>query len=191
LILSTPLNPLSTLINSAGGLQIKDWFFPDWKAGGHGLTDIRKALAWSVNTYFYYLGGGYNDFTGLGVRRITDYAHLFGLGQPLGIDLPGEEEGLLPNEEWKEKTKNEAWYILDCKPNSKLICGLNDNFSLEKIFEFFTKSDEKLLDCLNYININKGDFIFIPAGTVHALCKGILVAEIQQSSDVTYRLFDY
>ena len=103
----------NTLINSAGGLQIKDWFFPDWKAGGHGLTDIRKALAWSVNTYFYYLGGGYNDFTGLGVRRITDYAHLFGLGQPLGIDLPGEAAGFLPSKEWKESVKKEIWYIGD------------------------------------------------------------------------------
>ena len=103
----------NTHINSTGGLQIKDWFFPDWKAGGHGLTDIRKALAWSVNTYFYYLGGGYNDFTGLGVQRITDYARLFGLGQPLGIDLPGEAGGFLPSKEWKESVKKEPWYIGD------------------------------------------------------------------------------
>jgi len=103
----------NTVFNSVGGLQIKSWFFPDWKPGGHGITDIRKALAWSVNTYFYYIGGGYNDFEGLGVRRVTDYARLFGLGAPLGIDLPNEATGFLPSKEWKESVKKEMWYIGD------------------------------------------------------------------------------
>jgi penicillin-binding protein 2 len=103
----------NTTVNSAGGLQIKSWFFPDWKAGGHGITNMRKALAWSVNTYFYYVGGGYDDFQGLGVQKITDYARLFGLGEKLGIDLPSEASGFLPSKEWKEEAKKEMWYIGD------------------------------------------------------------------------------
>ncbi|MFA6551049.1 MAG: penicillin-binding protein 2, partial [Patescibacteria group bacterium] len=102
-----------TVFNSAGGLRIKSWFFPDWKAGGHGITDVRKALAWSVNTFFYYVGGGFDNFVGLGVQKITDYAHLFGLGEKLGIDLPGEASGFLPSKEWKEDAKKEQWYIGD------------------------------------------------------------------------------
>ena len=102
-----------TTVNSGGGLRIKSWFFPDWKAGGHGITDVRKALAWSVNTYFYYVGGGFDNFVGLGVQKITDYAHLFGLGEKLGIDLPGEASGFLPSKEWKEDAKKEQWYIGD------------------------------------------------------------------------------
>ena len=98
---------------SVGGISIGQWFYPDWKAGGHGLTDVRKAIAQSVNTFFYYIGGGYEDFFGLGVERIVNYAKLFGLGAQTGIDLAGEAAGFLPTEEWKEKTKGERWYIGD------------------------------------------------------------------------------
>lgn len=98
---------------STGGLQVGDWFFPDWQAGGHGVVDVRKALAWSVNTFFYYLGGGYGNFTGLGVDKITAGLKKFGFSQKTGIDLPGEQAGFLPSKEWKEKTYNERWYVGD------------------------------------------------------------------------------
>jgi penicillin-binding protein 2 len=104
----------STTVNSTGGLQIDRFFFPDWKAGGHGITNITRALADSVNTYFYLLGGGDNETTtGLGVDRIVEYARRFGLASPLGIDLPGEAAGFLPTKGWKEEVKNEPWYIGD------------------------------------------------------------------------------
>jgi len=98
---------------STGGLRIDKWFFPDWKAGGHGLTDARKAIAESVNTYFYHIGGGYEDTTGLGIDRMDKYFAMFGLGSQTGIDLPNEGVGFLPTKEWKEATKNEKWYIGD------------------------------------------------------------------------------
>ena len=98
---------------STGGIQIDAWFFPDWKTGGHGMVDARKALAESVNTYFYYIGGGYEDFRGLGVKRITDYNRLFGLGAQTNIDLTGEADGFLPSKKWKKEAKNEPWYIGD------------------------------------------------------------------------------
>ncbi len=103
----------NTKVLSNGGLRVGQWFFPDWKAGGHGLTDVRKAIAESVNTFFYYIGGGYQDFKGLGVDGIDKYGKLFGLGQQTGIDLPGEATGFLPTKEWKEKVKGEHWYIGD------------------------------------------------------------------------------
>jgi penicillin-binding protein 2 len=102
-----------TAFLSNGGLKVGQWFFPDWRSGGHGTTDMRKALAQSVNTYFYCIGGGCNDQPGLGVERIVRYGKLFGLGQETGIDLPGEMSGFLPTKEWKEKTKGEKWYIGD------------------------------------------------------------------------------
>lgn len=98
---------------STGGLRIGQWFFPDWKEGGHGITDVRKAIAESVNTYFYILGGGYDTVTGLGVERIMDYARIFGFGAPTGIDLGGEADGFLPSKEWKEQVKGERWYVGD------------------------------------------------------------------------------
>ncbi|MFA6512144.1 MAG: penicillin-binding protein 2 [Patescibacteria group bacterium] len=102
-----------TTVESTGGLRIGQWFFPDWRAGGHGVTDVYHAIADSVNTFFYTIGGGYEDFTGLGVARITDHLQKFGLNSVLGIDLPGEQNGFLPSKEWKEETKGERWYIGD------------------------------------------------------------------------------
>jgi len=107
---------------STGGVKIDKWFFPDWKAGGHGVTNVYKAIAESVNTFFYKIGGGYPkngipsqgyEFNGLGPERIDKYLELFGLGQKSGIDLPGEETGFVPTVDWKNKTTGEQWYIGD------------------------------------------------------------------------------
>jgi len=102
-----------TQILSVGGITIDVWNFPDWQAGGHGLTNVTKALAQSVNTFFYYIGGGYQDFEGLGLERIRSYAEKFGLNNLLGIDLPNESTGFLPSRTWKQEIKNEPWYIGD------------------------------------------------------------------------------
>ena len=102
-----------TTFLSTGGIRIGEWFFPDWRAGGHGRVDVRRAIAESVNTYFYYIGGGYEDFVGLGVDRIVEYGKLFGLGTQTGIDLAGEASGFLPTREWKQEAKKERWYIGD------------------------------------------------------------------------------
>jgi penicillin-binding protein 2 len=102
-----------TSFKSVGGIRVGRWFFPDWRAGGHGITDVRKAIAESVNTFFYYLGGGYNDFTGLGVEKIIEYSSKFGLGVETGIDLPAESDGLLPSKKWKQEEIGERWYIGD------------------------------------------------------------------------------
>lgn len=102
-----------TTINSYGGIQVSQWFFADWKKGGHGPTDLVKALAESVNTFFYYIGGGFKDFKGLGIEMINHYARLFGLTEKTGIDLPGESFGFLADPEWKQEIKKERWYIGD------------------------------------------------------------------------------
>jgi len=103
----------ATTFQSTGGLSIGIWNFPDWKAGGHGATDVYKAIAESVNTFFYLITGGDETSTGLGVKRTTDYLAGFGWGSPTGIDLPSETSGFLPSPEWKESVKEENWYIGD------------------------------------------------------------------------------
>lgn len=102
-----------TSFPSTGGIQVGPWFFPDWKAGGHGTTDVRKSLSESVNTFYYTIGGGNGNVEGLGIDKISDYLSLFGIGAPLGIDLPGEGGGFIPSREWKEEVKKERWYIGD------------------------------------------------------------------------------
>lgn len=99
---------------STGGLWLYErWFFPDWSAGGHGQTNVYRAIAWSVNTFFYIIGGGYQDFQGLNADGLQKYFQLFGFGDKTGLDLPGEATGLVPDPVWKLKIKNEEWYIGD------------------------------------------------------------------------------
>jgi penicillin-binding protein 2 len=103
----------NTYVNSVGGIWIGQWYFPDWKAGGHGLTNVKKAIAESVNTFFYYIGGGYESFSGLGIDKIVEYLNLFNLGSQSGLDLPQEAKGFVPTPSWKEENRDEAWYIGD------------------------------------------------------------------------------
>jgi penicillin-binding protein 2 len=103
----------TTKIQSTGGIQVGPWFFPDWSRVAHGATDVRKSISWSVNTFYYYIGGGHEDFKGLGVTRINTYLDMFGFGQKLGLDIPGENNGFLPSPEWKKRVKNEEWYVGD------------------------------------------------------------------------------
>ncbi|MEK7545705.1 MAG: penicillin-binding protein 2 [Patescibacteria group bacterium] len=104
---------LGTTVRSTGGIRYGAWFFPDWKPGGHGTTNVIKAIAESVNTFFYAVGGGWEHIEGLGVARLGEYYRKFGVGARLGIDLPGEGKGFVPDEAWKERVKEEPWYIGD------------------------------------------------------------------------------
>jgi len=101
----------SDVLECPAVLQVGQWSFADWKF--HGPTDLNKAISQSVNTYFYIIGGGWGDRQGLGPDNIKYYANQFGLGQKLGIDIPQEAEGLVPDPAWKEKVKKEVWYIGD------------------------------------------------------------------------------
>src|SRR3989338_7287906 len=85
--------------------------FADWKA--HGVVDIYSAIAESCDVYFYTVGGGYGNIKGLGIEKLEKYFKLFGFGADFGIDLPGENNGLVPNEQWKQQIKKEDWYTGD------------------------------------------------------------------------------
>lgn len=85
--------------------------------------------------------------------------------------------------------KTEMWYVLDARPGAELINGFNQVVS-PGIFSEKIK-EGKLLDILNVEKVSPGDVFFIPAGRVHAIGKGIILAEIQQASDITYRIYDW
>lgn len=101
----------NTTINDTGEIKIGEWVFPDWKV--HGKVDVRKAIAESCDVFFYALGGGWDKIKGLGVKKIKEYLEKFGFGAKTGIDLSGEEKGLVPDGDWKKKVKKEPWYIGD------------------------------------------------------------------------------
>lgn len=100
-----------TQIESKGGISVGAFHFGDWRV--NGFTDIRRAIAVSSDVYFYSVGGGYGAISGLGMERMKKYENLFGLGQPTGIDEPGEATGLIPDPQWKKDKIGERWYIGD------------------------------------------------------------------------------
>lgn len=103
----------STTVNSTGGIKIGEWEFPDWKPKGHGTTNVIKGIAESVNTFFYAIGGGYENVRGLGPELMKKYLERFGFGGAVDLDIDGESEGSIPSPEWKERVKNEPWYLGD------------------------------------------------------------------------------
>ncbi len=106
------ITPQTTIV-SVGGIKIGNSFFSDWKAGGHGAVNVLRALAESVNTFFYYISGGYGAFGGLGLDKLAEYATIFGIGEKTEIDLPYEQNGFFPSEKWKKDSSGEPWYIGD------------------------------------------------------------------------------
>lgn len=88
-----------------------------------------------------------------------------------------------------ELGKTEMWYVLDAKPGAKIIYGMKEGVTREGLEQAI--AENRIMDCLKEVTVEAGDSFYIPAGTVHALGAGVLVAEIQQNSDTTYRLFDY
>jgi penicillin-binding protein 2 len=92
-----------TSIFCNGGYQFGRRLYHDWKAGGHGAVDLRRALVQSCDVYFYTIGQR------MGIETMASFAHQFGLGEETGIELPSERVGIVPSEAWKRKAKNEPW----------------------------------------------------------------------------------
>ena len=85
--------------------------------------------------------------------------------------------------------KSEMWYILEAEPGAEIINGFNRKLDVKTYLKFLEKNN--LTEVLNVEKAHKGDVFYIPAGRVHALGPGILLAEIQQTSDITYRIYDW
>jgi len=99
---------------------------------------------------------------------------------------PGDE---VAAERHNSYGKTEMWYVVDADQGSELIIGFSKNCSRD---EYLDALDEGLVeDLLQKVPVKKGEVFFIPSGLVHAIGKGVVVAEIQQSSDITYRIYDY
>lgn len=107
--------------------------------------------------------------------------------QKLSVQVhPDDNYALLVEGEYG---KTEMWYVVDCEDGAELVYGFNENISKEE-FERRIK-DNTLTDVCNSVPVHKGDVFFIDAGTLHAIGEGILIAEVQQNSNTTYRVSDY
>ena len=108
----------TTLIDDPGFLSLPDPYHPGkmfiykgWKA--LGTVDVRKAIAWSSDVFFYEVGGGFGSMKGLGIDRLDYWYRQFGFGSTTAVDLPGEAPGLIPSPAWKESVFHEPWYLGD------------------------------------------------------------------------------
>ncbi len=110
------ITPEYTIYDSKGFISIPNPYnpenpniFKDWKI--HGTVDLRRAIAWSSDIYFYIVGGGFGAQKGLGIERLAYWYRTFGLTDPAGVALPGEASGFVPTPSWKEETYGEKWNI--------------------------------------------------------------------------------
>ena len=107
--------------------------------------------------------------------------------QNLSVQVHPDDDYALENE--NEYGKNEMWYVIDAEEGAGLYVGFNRNIEREEVER--RVQDNTIIDVLNFYPTTPGDVFFIPAGTVHAIGEGNLICEIQQSSNTTYRLYDY
>ncbi len=103
----------------------------------------------------------------------------------LSIQVHPDDEYARKNE--NDSGKNEVWYVMDCKDGAKIIYGFKDDITKGNL----TKAVENIENNVRFVEVHKGDFISIPAGTIHAILDGIVICEVQQSCDVTYRVYDW
>ncbi len=105
----------------------------------------------------------------------------------LSVQVHPDDDYALAHE--GEYGKTEMWYVVDCDEDAKLIYGFNQDISQGEFLERINNNN--LAPVCNFVPVKKGDVFFIEAGTMHAIGKGILIAEVQQNSNTTYRVSDY
>ena len=99
------------------------------------------------------------------------------------------DDAYAAREENGQAGKTEMWYVVDAEPGAKLVFGLNRETSREELRASIGRGT--LEQYLNYVPVRRDDIFFIPSGTIHAIGRGVIIAEIQQNSNLTYRLYDY
>src|SRR3990172_8937464 len=111
----------NTTIIDQGSIRVPNVYDPNiiyrffgWNRNGLGPMNVVKALGWSSDIFFYTVGGGYGDFSGLGIKRLAEgLEKFFNFGESTGINFPNEASGLIPTLEWKNEAKKEPWYVGD------------------------------------------------------------------------------
>lgn len=112
------VNPETTITDLTGYITVPNIYDPDieykfrdWKV--QGTINLKKALAQSSDIYFYSVGGGHGKIKGLGFEKLEKYFRTFLIDKVLGIDIPGETAGFVPNEEWKLRETGQPWFMGD------------------------------------------------------------------------------
>lgn len=182
-----------------GGTRLRDEF-------GKRYDGERLAESWELScnadglsvidggeydgVYLFEYIAEHPEATGENCRKYSDFPILIKLidaKEDLSVQVHPDDGYALKNE--GKHGKNEMWYVLDCEPDSRIIYGFRENITKGEFRR--AVRDNTLLEKLNYVSVKKGDVFMINAGTVHSIGKGCLIAEIQQNSNLTYRVYDY
>ena len=145
-----------------------------------GLFDLREVL----KAHPEYIGTHASTVAG---GRFPILIKLIDANKDLSVQVHPDDEYSLKNEAQLGKT--EFWYVLDSKKDSSLVYGFNRDVEADEVRKAI--DDDTIGNLLNHVPVKKNDLFFIESGTVHAIGAGCLVAEIQENSNVTYRLYDY
>ncbi len=159
-----------TKVYCSGRLQLGNHFFHCWKKQGHGALTVEEALKHSCDIFFYEVARQ------LGIEKIAAMARRFGLGMPTGIELAGEKGGLIPDKEWKMRTRGEAWQV-----GETMIAGIGQSYIMatplqlavmtarianggRMITPTFIKKDRKKEEKTPLLNVSKRYFDMVRNG---------------------------
>ncbi len=119
------------------------------------------------------------------LTRFPILAKFIDANKNLSIQVHPDNDYALKYE--NDSGKTEVWYVMDCKKDAKIVYGFKDGVTKDNL----KNAVDHIEDNVNYLSVHKGDFISIPSGTIHAIMDGIVVCEVQQTSDITYRVYDW
>ncbi len=174
-----------------GKTSDKEKIAESWELSCHkdGVSRIAngKYAGMLLTEYLEHAGKAVLGTRGAAFRYFPVLIKLIDAKDNLSVQVHPDNEYALRVE--GEYGKTEMWYIVDCEPGAKLIYGFAQEITKE---EFRRRiADNTLLEAVHQVPVHKGDVFFIAAGTLHAIGAGILIAEIQQNSNTTYRVYDY
>ncbi len=154
---------------------------------GESIVETGRHKGMRFSNYLDILGKEYWGWKCKASPAFPILVKLIDAKENLSVQVhPGDDYAL---EHENEYGKNEMWYVIDADEGAGLYCGFKHDTTREEVQKHI--EDNTILDDLNWIETKPGDVFFIPSGTVHAIGSGNLICEVQQSSNSTYRLYDY
>lgn len=162
-----------------------------WELSAHPSGECSvaegKYAGFSFKDYLEYMNIDSLGWKAKSYREFPLLVKFIDAAQALSVQVHPDDEYALRVE--NEYGKNEMWYVADCEKDANIYFGFSKDVTRQEIIDSI--ENQTLLELLNCIPVKKGDVFFVEAGTVHAIGAGVLICEIQQSSNATYRLYDY
>lgn len=159
------------------------------------LTPIQSDKVWGYEQWIasVHPNGFQKDFADFAGTDYPLLVKVIQADESLSVQVHPDDEKAVELEGEGNRGKTECWYVLEAQPGARLVYGLKSHTGVMPSKEqlICAIKENRLEQFLNFVEVKKGDFIFIPAGTVHAIGGGLRLMEVQQSCDITYRMYDW